>query len=174
MKSDEFRECFKMILSLAIVPIDNLKIEIEKLKNYINQKASLNEISSFYNEFIDLYCKDINNESNLQTVFSVHFWYIYDRVLNKIPKTTNVLEGWHRSLNNNFQIAHPNIYEFGIELKKRHAIVENKINQLFLENNETHYTECDELIEKIINYDSYPGLQYLKIMASLPKIKYQN
>ncbi|KAG0437835.1 hypothetical protein DMUE_3450 [Dictyocoela muelleri] len=38
MNSSEFRGCFKMILALAIVPINNLKFEIEKLKKIYKLK----------------------------------------------------------------------------------------------------------------------------------------
>ncbi|KAG0437834.1 hypothetical protein DMUE_3451 [Dictyocoela muelleri] len=128
-------------------------------------------MKDFYCQFIDLYCRDFSDEDNPKNIFSVYFWSIVDRVVNKIPKTNNALEGWHRSLNNNFQNAHPNIYEFGMELKKQHAFVENKINQLFLENNDLSYSEFDQLIDKINTYESFPGIQYLKTMSFLLKIK---
>ncbi|KAG0441363.1 hypothetical protein DMUE_1101 [Dictyocoela muelleri] len=73
MKYNAFRECFKMICSLAVVQIDKLKIEIEKLEIYINQKENLSEIKEFFQEFIDLYCKDVYKESKSGNIFSVSF-----------------------------------------------------------------------------------------------------
>ncbi|KAG0439686.1 hypothetical protein DMUE_2261 [Dictyocoela muelleri] len=131
MNSSEFRGCFKMILALAVVPINNLKFEIEKLKKYINERESLNEMKDFYCQFIDLYCRYFSDDDNPKNIFSVYFWSIVDRIVNKIPKTNNDLEGWHRSLYNNFQNAHPNIYELGMELKKQLLLSKRKLTNCF-------------------------------------------
>jgi hypothetical protein len=42
----------------------------------------------------------------------------YERVLKNIPRTTNTVEAWHRSINKDCQISHPNIARF-IEMLKR-------------------------------------------------------
>ncbi|KAG0442238.1 hypothetical protein DMUE_0425 [Dictyocoela muelleri] len=104
-----------------------------KLKIILIKIIILKTLNSYDKNFRDLYCQDVSIDGRIpKNIFFVHFWSVVTRVKNDIPKTTNNLEGWHRSLNNNFLCSHPSMYEFSEEIKKQHAIVENKINKLFI------------------------------------------
>ncbi|KAG0434805.1 hypothetical protein DMUE_5020 [Dictyocoela muelleri] len=145
-----FRECFRMILALAFVPKNKLPYEISKIENYILKNDDLNDILILWNDFKKNYCQDVFDFEKKNSIFSSDFWSVVSRIKANIPKTTNGLEGWHRSLNNNFLNPHPNIYELGEELKKQHASVENKLNKLFIIGKEEIY-DNDELLKEMIN-----------------------
>ncbi|KAG0438006.1 hypothetical protein DMUE_3358 [Dictyocoela muelleri] len=107
-----------MILSLAYVPLEDIKFEIQKLDNFFNNN-SISEMSLIWKDFKSVYCRDVEiYDEKPRNIFAVTFWSVYNRIINNVPITTNCLEGWHRSLNNNFIKAHPSLLEFGIELKK--------------------------------------------------------
>ena len=44
--------------------------------------------------------------------FAPRLWSVYERVLNDEPRTTNMLEGWHRRFSTVVAKHHPNIYDF--------------------------------------------------------------
>ena len=44
--------------------------------------------------------------------FSPKLQSVYERVLNDVPRATNLLEGWHRSFSTIVAKHHPNIYDF--------------------------------------------------------------
>ncbi|KAG0439667.1 hypothetical protein DMUE_2277 [Dictyocoela muelleri] len=138
-----FRKCFKMIVGFSTVPISFLKSEIDKLDNFINNNSYLENMKSFWAYFISIYCRDLRNSNHVENVFSVGFWNISERIILKIPKKTNNLEEWHRSLNNIIKIKNPSLFEFSNEIRNHHALTEYKINKIFIEDNEKVY-EYDE------------------------------
>ena len=48
-------------------------------------------------------------------VFPRNCGLVYERVLNDEPRTTNMLEGWHRRFSTVLTKHHPNIYDFACE-----------------------------------------------------------
>ncbi|KAG0438881.1 hypothetical protein DMUE_2819 [Dictyocoela muelleri] len=46
--NSEFRECFKLFLSLALVPKDHLTDEISKIENHIQSNINIKEIHVFW------------------------------------------------------------------------------------------------------------------------------
>ncbi|KAG0439928.1 hypothetical protein DMUE_2110 [Dictyocoela muelleri] len=110
--NQKFCELYRSIHALAFVPLNYLKEEIEKLKIFL-LKSKIEEIYEIWLDFKKYYCSDVD-EKSAKSIFSVHFWSVVCRRSSNIPITTNFLEGWHRSLNNNFIKAHPKLYEFGI------------------------------------------------------------
>ena len=41
--------------------------------------------------------------------YQIGFWSCYDRVLKNIPRTINTSEAWHKSLNYQAAVKHPNL-----------------------------------------------------------------
>ncbi|KAG0430996.1 hypothetical protein DMUE_5600 [Dictyocoela muelleri] len=160
-----------MIVGLAYVPIDKLHIEVKKLDDYFSNN-NFNDIQIIWEVIKKTYCNNINDINSCpENIFSPAFWSVADRILNNASITTNCLEGWHRSLNNNFIRAHPSLLEFGNELKKQHAQVENKINQLFLQRYPINSNINIHMASIINDYESYIGIQFLKVISSNLKLK---
>lgn len=60
-------------------------------------------------------------------------WSCYNLVMQSLPITTNMCEGWNRAVNNTFLKAHPSIVMFLIEIRKHDYISEEK-RRLYFQN----------------------------------------
>ncbi|KAG0430043.1 hypothetical protein DMUE_5702, partial [Dictyocoela muelleri] len=174
-KNVYFREIFRMIVSLSFVPLENVKDEFHKLDFYIKSKKDICNIYDFWNNFKNTYGKYIFEKEGDFSIFSVKFWSVYERIKNDLKKTNNVLEGWNRSLNASIYQHHPGIYEIVMELKKQHALVENKINKLFIDmTNENNNNESYDMVlikKTLTKYNEYYGIGFLKAIAANLKLK---
>ena len=65
-------------------------------------------------------------------IFPAKLWSVYDRVLNDEPRTTNMLEGWHRRFSTVVAKHHPNIYYFIGCLRAEQARTETVISKLVM------------------------------------------
>ena len=66
--------------------------------------------------FLDYFKKNFitfndNNEKE-KAIYEKTFWSRNNRILMEVPRTTNILEAWHRTLNAAIGISHPNIARF--------------------------------------------------------------
>ncbi|KAG0442190.1 hypothetical protein DMUE_0464 [Dictyocoela muelleri] len=170
------RETFRMMLALAFVPIDKFDLEVSKLDLYINQNNDLKTLIPLWIFFKSTYCQSIEKTKVKEiSIFSILFWSVHERVLKDQPRTNNALEGWNSSLNNNIFQKNPSLYEIGNELKKHHAIVENKISRLLIKSsiqkNQFSETYNDKIKKIVENYDDYYSLDFLKTIGVILKLK---
>jgi len=47
-----------------------------------------------------------------QPQFQINLWNYYEAVKDGIPKTNNLVEGWHRGFSQLLSAHHPNIWKF--------------------------------------------------------------
>ena len=66
--------------------------------------------------------------------FPPRLWSVYERVLNDEPRTTNMLEGWHRRFSSIVAKHHPNIYDFIGCLRSEQFRTETQVNKLVEQN----------------------------------------
>ena len=64
--------------------------------------------------------------------FAPKLWSVYERVLNDEPRTTNILEGWHRRFGTLVARHHPNIYDFIGCLRSEQARTDTVISKLLM------------------------------------------
>ena len=64
--------------------------------------------------------------------FSPKVWSVYERVLNDEPRTTNMLEGWHRRFGTVVTKHHPNIFDFTGCLRAEQARTEGVVSKLIM------------------------------------------
>ena len=64
--------------------------------------------------------------------FSPKQWSVYERVLNDEPRTTNMLEGWHRRFSTVVAKYYPNIYDFISCFRGEQARTETVISKLLM------------------------------------------
>ena len=67
-----------------------------------------------------------------EPIFPPKLWSVYDRVLNDEPRTTIMLEGWHRRFSTIVAKHHPNIYDFIGCLRAEQARTETVISKLVM------------------------------------------
>ena len=64
--------------------------------------------------------------------FQPKLWCVYERVLNDEPRTTNMLEGWHRRFGIIVAKHHPNIYDFIGCLRSEQSRTETLVSKLIM------------------------------------------
>ena len=64
--------------------------------------------------------------------FSPKIWSVYERVLNDEPRTTHLLEGWHKRFSTIVTKSHPNIYDFIGCLRSEHARMDTVMSKLLM------------------------------------------
>ena len=74
---------------------------------------------------------------------SQNFVLCMKRVLNDEPRTTNVLEGWHRRFGTLLARYHPNIYDFIGCLRPEHARTDNVLSKLLMGNAPEGMRKCE-------------------------------
>ncbi|KAG0442780.1 hypothetical protein DMUE_0003 [Dictyocoela muelleri] len=103
----EFRNDVKMMMSFSFLPPGLIEIYSKEYENYLKTRKHYDNIKIIWWWYKNLYLKENLNER--KTVFNSTFWSSHKRILSSSPLTTNEIEGWHRSLNFNVGISHPNI-----------------------------------------------------------------
>jgi hypothetical protein len=88
------------------------------------------------------------------------------------PLTTNALEGYHRSINNSFRTANPNLARFLDFLQKEVRRIKFKVEEAA---NGKLKRKCKEKYTQLFNilncYESYTESEILCIIATIIEIK---
>jgi hypothetical protein len=101
----------KKIFNLSFFPLEviqNSFLEIKKEAEFLGVYESMKQFFEYYKS---TYIID-NAEHVKCSMYELTFWSCHERIINDIPRSTNSVEGWHRSLNNYTFVSHPNIGKF--------------------------------------------------------------
>lgn len=124
-----------MIMALAFVPEQDVKLVFRKLKDAIPEE--LKEVAKFFgkNYVIGTPARRLRTgrvSAALPPRYPPKLWNQYYAALNNEQKTNNVSEGWH----NRFRLVvgkhHPDLYSFLRELQKEQADTEIAVIELGL------------------------------------------
>ncbi|KAG0436676.1 hypothetical protein DMUE_4107 [Dictyocoela muelleri] len=159
-----------MMLALAFVPLKQIYKEFSKLDAFINNDDELKFYLPLWNYFKNAYGKSLIEKNNIKSsIFTVYFRSVYDSVLNYLRNTNNALKSRNRSLNKNISQKNPSLYKIGIELKKQHSIVENRLSKLLLfpiSRDNTSHEQNNDLIKSIVcKFDEFYSLDFLKAVG---------
>ncbi|KAG0440544.1 hypothetical protein DMUE_1665 [Dictyocoela muelleri] len=157
-----FRKVVKYCYLLAFIPVENVKIEFEKIKLLSNNSVTCNEFLIYFeNDFILNVGKKGNKNLNL--------WSVNERIHNNIPYTTNSCEAYHRHLNTKIIKKDRPIGTIISILQKEEQRV-----RLLIESLRTGKIRQKLKLEnvKIIlsNYKHYDGYEIFEILASIFEI----
>ncbi len=104
-------KCYGARCRILIAFLSSYKVIMQFVQ--ISHDVSSGEVDNGINLFIIYFRKNfIAGEDRVDPLYDITFWNCHHRVLNSIIRTTNSLEGWHRSLNNSFDSSHPNLAIF--------------------------------------------------------------
>jgi hypothetical protein len=116
-----------MIFVLAYEKPENVCEKFVVLKSKILK--NFNDENTFgFLEYVDKTYIGISK----QPIFKIENWSAYKRILNDIPTTSNIAEGWYRGFNASLQHAHPNLNSVIKELRTRDYLITESIYQNFL------------------------------------------
>ena len=102
--------------------------------------------------------------------FEVKLWSCYERTLNCIPRTNNMLEGWHSAFKKRMMIIHPTEEKLLRKLHSEQASTEMVLEQIFQgkavgRNNKKYATVNARLKNIVEGYNIENVLEYLRAIA---------
>lgn len=110
------------------------------------------------------------NQVRRDPLFKIPEWNVHVRVVEKIAKTNNNIEGWHRGFHSLLQCDHPRIWRFINSLKKEQSLNELRITQYLAGQQPPPrrplYRDTAERINRIVDdYENRPALELLTSIA---------
>ena len=99
-------------------------------------------------------------------LFQLSLWNMYSQNLNDLPRTNNVVEGWHRSFQANVGAYYPNFWKFIDILKREQNLTQVIIAQARAghqpEPQRRRYLDSNQRIKNIVqDYHNHEIMQYL-------------
>ena len=95
-----------------------------------------------------------NNSVVIPSTFSLDMWNYHMMVQQGLPRTTNVVEGWHKSFSAHVSCHHPSIWTFLNVLKEEQGLVE--VKQAFyltgrVPPKRKSFADREELLKTLVN-----------------------
>ena len=159
-----------MILALAFVPLDNVIAYFEELADHL-RNAFNEDCDDLLDYFEDNYIGRFRRNAPWRALlFSINLWNMFHRTFNELPKTTNCIEGWHRSFQATVAVCHPTFWKFLELLKKEDALNRVKILQARSGHNappaKRRYANANQwLIQVVDNFQNLAPMRYLRSIA---------
>ena len=97
------------------MPKLEISVNFYKLKDKIVKKYLRDDINKFLEFFEKNYI--VRNDMN---------WSCFSTEIKDLPLTTNMCDGWNRTINSLFRVSHPSIVQFINEVRKNDLIIGNK------------------------------------------------
>lgn len=163
------RKQIKMCLNLAFVPENRINFEYDKIVLYYKETTN-KALTDFFDYFKNTFISQVNDGVENDGLFKKRFWSSYECIKNNLPRTTNTVESWHRSFNQRFRTAHPNISHFFDELKKEEETVRIKLIQASAGNvfsMNKNLVKEENLRNIISSYDLYEGFDFFNALDSV-------
>lgn len=153
-----YRMFVKKLLLLSYVPISDVKLGFNQLTQPFNKLKH-------YNDIICYFYKNFITENNKNETKKIEFWNCYERIIEKIPTTTNSLEAWHKSLNRTIIIKTIStcLTKLKNEEKKTRILTDNlkygksKSRKIY---NKQILTICE-------NYKHYSLIEYIEVLYEI-------
>ena len=101
-----FRTNIRMICALAFVPLQDVVHSFEMLCRHRGANGHEQVILDYFER---TYIGVLQARVRRPPMFPHALWYTHNRVLNRLPRTTNVVEGWHHVFKTSVGQCHANI-----------------------------------------------------------------
>ena len=113
LNDDVFKTNIRMISALASVPTADTIQSFDDLSQYCVGNEQL-----ILDYFETNYIGEYRRGRRRAPLFPHSMWNIHRRVVDDLPRTNNLLEGWHKQFSCSMMIAHPTIWKFIKILRK--------------------------------------------------------
>lgn len=158
------KNVIRNFLNLAFVPKEFV---IENFKNLI--LITREKYKTKFDNFIEYFNKTYIGLNIIQPLYRISFWNANKRIKENIPRTTNCLEAWHRSINFNCNVSHPNFAKF-IEVliqeneKVRVCLIQSR-SQIRIGNR--NLLKEEKLRQIVLNYCFYKDNEFFENLLQI-------
>ena len=166
----EFANTLRMLLALALVPEDDMIRFFEQYCDYARNlyHQDCDQVIDYFEEtYVGLFRR---NAPRRAPMFDQTLWNMFHRTILELPRTSNSVEGWHRSFQTTVSTVHPSFGRFLEALKQEQA--HNRVQLLqalgghpappqrrrYADNNQ-------RLIQLVDNFQNMEPIQYLRSVA---------
>ena len=111
-----FRTNIRMICGSAFVPTRDIETSFTILSQHCGwaEAPILDYLETYY-------IAELRRGVRCPPMLEHSLWSVYHRVINKLPRTTNALEGWHNAFARSVGQSHANIWKFIDTMKMEHV-----------------------------------------------------
>ena len=158
------RTAFKLIGALPFVPVDDIDLAWRLLKPTIPT-----DMAAFTTYFEHTWI----GTSSSSPLFDTWSWNQHETVLARLPRSSNLAEGWHNGFKSLVSCTNPTLWKFLDCLKLEQAITDTKIASFLNRDDpprrQSKWIKYDERLDRVINsYDRYTDvMEFLTVVAAL-------
>ena len=163
IENSPVRQNFAMMGAIAFVPVT----EVDRVWRYLKPLLPA-DMESFTRYFENTWI----GTSTARPMFSHDMWTQHEASLMKLPRSTNMVEGWHNGFHSMLQCNNPTLWKFLDTLKAEQALTDLKITKRKHrerpEPRAPKWVRYDGKLQKIVNsFDTYTdALVYLKVIGN--------
>ena len=166
----KFRTNFSLVVALAFVPDVHVKAMFAKLVDYFLNTNVDEYLINFLFYFERIYISN-NTYRKINTKGECYYsWVIYESIIHGIARTSNSLEGLHRTFNERVSRKNPSLDELLDLLKDVQNVTEFKIMKSLYNDNISSDTKCN-FLSICKEFDKFYGIEYLMKVQFFFKIK---
>ena len=164
VEDSDVRKYYKLISALPFVPEDDV------LDAWLQLRPLLPVDLTAFASYVEYTWVGSRSSSPL---FSIPSWNQHDASLMKLPRSTNMAEGWHHGFNSMLSCTHPSMWKFLDALKKEHNLIRMKLVRMRQleepERRAAKWIKYDDKIQRLCDsYNRHTSvLEYLKKCANV-------
>ena len=107
---EDFANVLCMIPAIAFVPPGNVVTYFEELADHLRNAFNA-DCDDLLDYFEDSYIGRFRRNAPWRApLFSINLWNMFHRTFDELPRTTNCIEGWHRSLQATVAACQPTLH----------------------------------------------------------------
>jgi hypothetical protein len=108
---DDIRGMVRCLPALAHVPVDSVEEAFELLAESMPEHEHMNELVSYFEHTFIRGRRQRGRGNNYgPALFPIPTWNQFEAAGDGIPRTTNIVEGWHNALQALFMCSHPSLW----------------------------------------------------------------
>ena len=169
-QEEEFALHIRMLQVLAFLPADDVIEGFEELVDTIRvlyDDVADDLLQYFEDTYIGRYRR---NAPRCPPLFAINLWNMFNRIDDKLPRTNNSVEGWHRSFQGHASACHSVFWKFLSVVQKEENMIRISIVQHLVGHPtpppRQRYLDSNRRIIRILNdYLNLQRLQYLRAIA---------
>ena len=151
----DFARASRLVVFLAFIPLDRIEDAFEEISLYIagNYPVLMYVVNYFEQSYLGLANIDGSRSSPR---FNVKFWNHYDIIMIdcEYPRTSNMVEGFHRGFRTRVNRARPSVQEYFRAIREQQVTTDYHLDRLSVgitpskrrkTNNELLYEICSDL-----------------------------